>query len=193
MPKLPCHDDKSVFEKLDPYKHNRTGFDCGSEALNNFIIKFARQQQEKKLSVSYVATYPGLGPVKNIFGYYTISANAIRFEQIPNNFLRSIPQRYPIPTIKIGRLARDIWRTKPGFGSILLRDALYRCMFISDAVGALAIDVDAKNDVIANYYREHGFIALNDNPNSLIIAMKTVESTYSIYDKINHIQTHELA
>lgn len=174
MLKSHCNHNEVIFEKLDPHKHDRFNFDCGVENLNNFLTTFAKQQQEKKLSVTYVATFSFQKPIKSILGYYTISINYICFDQIPKNLLRGLSQQYPIPTIKLCRLARDKAKSETGFGAILLRDALYRCIIISDEIGIVAVDVDAKNDIVANFYKVHGFQELGGNKRSLIIAVKTL-------------------
>ena len=38
------------FEPLDPNKHDRTAFDCGVEALNQYLLKFAIQDQKRQFS-----------------------------------------------------------------------------------------------------------------------------------------------
>lgn len=60
--------------------HHREAFDCGEESLNDFLKRFARQNNEKGLGRTFVA-------VKNnesrIYGYYTISSGALNFDTIP--------------------------------------------------------------------------------------------------------------
>ena len=38
------------FEQLQPLKHNRKDFDCGVEALNQYLQKVANQDQKRNLT-----------------------------------------------------------------------------------------------------------------------------------------------
>lgn len=162
------------FARFDKVVHLRAGFDCGLTVLNDFILKYASQQQDKDLTTVYVCTKRTDKIPKNIYGYYTLSANAISPSIFPVDMANKLPRDQLIPTIKIGRLARNIKLTTSGFGNILLGDALYRSYRISRNVGSLAVDVDAKNDKLVNFYKRHGFVKLNATSNCLIVPMKTL-------------------
>lgn len=169
-----------IFEVLNKAIHNRNNFDCGVLELNEFIAKYARKQQENHLNTVYVAVQNDINVPKTILGYYTLSTNSLSFKDLPNDAVKNIPQNYPISTIKIGRLARDIRKTKSGFGDIILGDALYRALTISRTVGVFAIDVDAKNNQVKAFYKKNGFIELQDDPLGLILPIKTLEKAMKI-------------
>jgi hypothetical protein len=46
--------------------HNRKDFDCGVEKLNEYLQKYARQNQQKNLSKTYLLT----NETKTIYGFY---------------------------------------------------------------------------------------------------------------------------
>ncbi len=60
------------FEPLNTKKHNRSDLDCGVEALNLYLQRFANQDQKRNLSKIYV-----LAKGKDIIGYYSISAHSV--------------------------------------------------------------------------------------------------------------------
>lgn len=163
------------FEILDKISHNRNHFDCGVVELNDFILKYASQQQEKDLNKVYVAVPKNHPLPKPILGYYTLNTCSLSFKSLPDKVVKNIPRNYPIPTVKIGRLARDLQKTKPGFGEKILGDALYRILKLTKELGIFAVDVDAKNHSIKKFYQKYGFIELQDDPLSLIMPIKTLE------------------
>ncbi len=146
------------FCRFDKHIHLREGFDCGVQQLNDFLGKYVSQQQEKHLTTAYVSCKATDDYPKSIYGYYTLSANSISSSEFPENMARRLPSEQAIPTIKLGRLARDIKRTAAGFGKLLIHDALFRAYKVSRNIGILAVDVEPKNDKLVEFYRSYGFL-----------------------------------
>ena len=169
-------EDDYSFSRFDKKLHSRGGFDCGVVELNNYIAKYAGQQQCNNLTTVYVCCLKEDNLPKTLLGYYTLSASSFSADEIPESMFKSIPRYLPIPTIKIGRLARDINRTRPGFGSIILWDALYRSLNIAHILGAVLVDVDAKNAKLLNFYKRHGFIQLQHDKYSLVLPIKSLRT-----------------
>jgi len=106
-----------------------------------------------------------------IAGYYTLSAFSVELQSVPEDMARKLP-RYPsIPSLLIGRLARD--HSFPGLGSLLLADALRQCVQQSDQIGASLIVVDAIDDRARSFYQKYGFVPIESYSNRLILPMKT--------------------
>jgi hypothetical protein len=173
------HNNIVNFEILDKLNHNRSHFDCGVLELNEYILKYANQQQGKHLNTVYVAVRKNYSLPKPILGYYTLSASSLSFQAVSSDIGKKIPKNYPVSTIKIGRLARDLRETKPGFGEKILGDALYRILRLSKELGVFAVDVDAKNHRAKRFYQKYGFCELQDNPMGLIMPIKTLEKVFS--------------
>lgn len=164
-----------IFEKLDKTKHNREDFDCGVTVLNNFIQTRANKEMKQHLNSTFVAVPdyahdPGLKP---IVGYYTLSMSALAFDMVPGNLKRHVPQSYPIPTARIGRLARD--KRYPGVGGQILRDALFRILDLVSDIGIYGIQVDAKDAVAKKFYQKYGFIELLDATEQLFLPVGTLQ------------------
>ena len=146
--------------------HDRTAFDCGEPTLNDFLRRFARQNDEKGLSRTYVAILP---PEPKIYGYYSISSGAIEFSTMPEKL-----PRYPVPVIHLGRLAVDVNTKGQGLGKILVLDALRRAASVSKHLGIFAVEVYALNDAARDFYLNYGFASLLDDERHLYLTMKVV-------------------
>ncbi len=163
-----------IFEKLDKAKHNRDDFDCGVPVLNHFIQTRANKEMKQHLNSTFVAVpsifnHPQLKPIA---GYYTLSMSALAFVSVPENLKRHIPPSYPIPTARIGRLARDI--RYPRIGGQILRDALFRILDQNRNIGIYGVQVDAKDETAKKFYQKYGFIELLDAHEQLFLPIKTI-------------------
>lgn len=151
-------------------QHNRAVFDCGVASLNEFLHRYARQNENKGLSRTFAAS--PAGDATCIAGYYTLSSGALKAEQMPPEKL----PRYPVPVAHLGRLAVDRnWQGR-GLGERLLLDALRRCAEVADEIGIYAVEVVALNEAARHFYERYGFAGLSDNPQHLYLAMKVIKS-----------------
>lgn len=152
--------------------HDRENFDCGEPSLNDFLKRFARQNNEKGLGRTYVAVKSA---EPRIFGYYTISSGAVRFDSIPENL-----PRYPVPVMHLGRLAVDKNAKGQRLGKALLADALSRAVDISSHLGIYAVEVYALNESARNFYLKFGFAELTDNRDHLYLTVKKVRKILTL-------------
>lgn len=157
--------------KLEPIKkhHRRDAFDCGDPSLNEFLKKFARQNDERNIAKTFVAVDAG----QNVLGYYSVSAAGIEFSELPGDAAKRLP-RYPIPAARIARLAVDQSVQGSGLGARLLVDALKRIYLSSDQVAVKVVLVDALNEKARSFYGHFGFIPLPDEQFKLFLPIETV-------------------
>lgn len=148
-------------------EHQRFEFDCGIESLNLFLKNYARQNDEKGLSRTFVAVRSGNTAVH---GYYSLSSGSISFEPVPEKL-----PRYPIPTAHIGRLAVDRSSQGAGLGEFLLIDALRRIVNLADELGIFAVELHAINESAKNFYLKYGFIELKDDPFHVYLSVKSIK------------------
>ena len=152
--------------------HNKDQFDCGIDALNNYLKIQASQDMRKSVAVSYVMTTDGSN---RVLGYYTLSSIGIMAGELPEEVIIKLP-RYPVlPGILIGRLGREVEFRGKEIGQYLLIDALKRSLNISTQLGSVAVIVDAKNEKAATFYRKYGFIEFPDNNRRLFLSMGTIK------------------
>ena len=148
-------------------EHQRFEFDCGIESLNLFLKNYARQNEEKGLSRTFVAVRNGDTAVH---GYYSLSSGSVSFEHVPEKL-----PRYHIPTAHIGRLAVERSSQGAGLGEFLLIDALRRIVNLADELGIFAVELHAINESAKNFYLKYGFIELKDDPFHVYLSVKSIK------------------
>lgn len=158
-------------------QHDRSQFNCGDDALNRYLKNHANQNQNDNISKVFVAvqnTIDWEGQLRQIYGYYTLSAGQISFEQLPETIKKKMP-KYPVPVARIGRLAVDKKYHKQGMGGFLLHDALSRILSISESIGIFSVIVDAKENA-KTFYEAYGFEPLKDDGSIYFMPIKTIQS-----------------
>lgn len=156
-------------------KHNKKDFDCGNEALNDYIRNRAGQDVKRKLAACFVLCEK---ETQVIQGYYTLSNNSIPLDSFLEETKRKLPRSYTsIPTTLLGRLAIDVRCQNKGIGKILLIDALKRSYELSQEIGSFAVVVDPIDENAEKFYTKFGFIKLPDS-GKMLIAMKTLQKLF---------------
>jgi GNAT superfamily N-acetyltransferase len=146
--------------------HERESFDCGEPTLNDYLRRFARQNDDKGLGRTFVAVEPGSAEIQ---GYYALSSGGVRFDLVPVNL-----PRYPVPVAHLGRLAVDLKHQGKRIGETLLLDALARAERAAEQLGIHAVEVVAIDDSARAFYLKYGFTPLLDDPRHLYLPMKTI-------------------
>ncbi len=90
---------------------DRSGFVSGDADLDRFLQKYAAQNQFRHhVGTTYVAVIGG-----RIVGFATVSAASIYVDDIPERLRRRLPH-YPLPVLRLARLAVDRRRQQQGVG-----------------------------------------------------------------------------
>jgi len=150
---------------------DRNNFDCSEPALNDYLQKLAYQHAQRNISKTYVAV-----PIRStdqILGFYTLSTGDINFHTFPLTLQKKLP-KYPIPVVRIGRLAVDAHGQGKGVGASLLKDALQRCLILSEEIGIFAVVVETKHEKAKSFYLKYGFQEFNDEQLKLFLPIKTI-------------------
>ena len=150
--------------------HNRSGFSCGIQHLDDFIKLNAGQYERRHLGKTYVAVGEDRSTV---IGYYTLCASSLPFESLPPETGRKLP-RHPVPAMLLARLAVDDQAQGQHLGETLLIDAFRRSITISGQLGIHAVQVDAINEKAVSFYRRYGFVPLTDDPHRLIMPLSKI-------------------
>ncbi|MGC2031140.1 MAG: GNAT family N-acetyltransferase [Steroidobacteraceae bacterium] len=141
-------------QELDTKHHDRAGFDCGVEALNKYLKHLAAQHRTKGIATTFVVVHSE-EPAK-ILGYYSLSAAALLFDQLLDADRKGLPT-YPIPAVRIGRLAAAVSARGRGIGELLLQNAIKRVLLSRSTLGVYAVVVEAKDASAEAFYRKYGF------------------------------------
>ena len=147
-------------EPLDPAKHDRSGFDCGVPALNDYLARQANQDRRRSAAGCWVLTEAG--KPGRILGYYTLASEAIDavdLPEIPKRISRKLPPYRRFGTALIGRLAVTASAQAQGIGRRLLFDAITRCL--ASEIPFAVVVVDPKDDRATSWYSQFGFRLIN--------------------------------
>jgi len=153
--------------------HNRNAFDCGIEDLNQFLKKYANQNQKNNISKTFVALR--LPKKKDILGFYTLASGQINLDQLPD---KQKHPRHPVSIARLARLAVDLKAQGEGIGGYLLYDALQKIKAASDMVGIFSVVVDAKDESAQSFYENYGFMELKNPDMALFLPMKTINKLF---------------
>jgi GNAT superfamily N-acetyltransferase len=155
--------------KLDKKLHDRKGFDCGIDALNNYLKVMANQQSSKDSARTFVLE--DKDKPEKIVGYYTLTMNSLDFKKLPTK-LQNKHKNADVGGL-IARLAIDNHYKGKGIGRWLLLDALKRFLLASEGTGFPLVTVDAKEGAI-QFYEKYGFTAFQDIPEKLFITIAEI-------------------
>ena len=142
-------------------------FSCGNGDLDGFLKKYAKINDENGYGKTFL-----LMDEKRIAGFFTLCSSSIRFEEFPE-FNSHLFPKYPIPCIKIARLAVDIDYQRKGYGKELLKEAFLRIISVSASVGVRLIIVDAKESS-KTFYEKYGFRCLKGEKLSYYLLIDTL-------------------
>jgi GNAT superfamily N-acetyltransferase len=154
-------------EKLND-NHQLSSFDCGEKPLNDFLQRYALQNQKAGSAQTYVVL-----DQQEVVGFYSLTVGEVQHEDSPERVKKGLA-RYPIPVVLLARLAVDQRFTRRGIGKGLLKDALRRTANAADIIGIRAILVHAKNEVAHNFYKYHGFTPSPTKPYRLFLLIKDI-------------------
>ena len=152
-------------EKLARH-HAVDNFDCGEEALNSFLKRFAFPNQQANASQTYV----GLAD-SSVIGFYTLVVGEVSYEDAPERLKKGLA-RHPVPLMLLARLAISQTAQGKGVGAGLLKDAMSRTMEAADIAGIRAMAAHAKNNKARSFYEHFGFIASPTDPLHLFVLIK---------------------
>ncbi len=154
--------------------HPQAEFNCGVEALNRYVRQQASQDMKKRVGITFVLHDQ---EANRVAGYYTLAGNSINLEDLPSTLTKKLP-KYPIlSAILLGRLAVDLAYQAQGLGSLLLFNALERCL--KQEIPSYVVLVEAKDARAKAFYEHQGFTAFLDQPQKLFIPMALVAQLFA--------------
>ena len=167
------------YEKLSS-KHDLSNFSCGVEDLDEFLKEDALEQQEKNLSVTYLAIYKN-----KILGYVSILADKVECKKI--NKKSAIYSHYP--AVKIGRLAVDEKYRNYGIGSAILISISKMIKEISNDVGISFITIDAYC-IARKFYLKNSFkqMKIENSKKLKRTSKRNLTTSIPIYKEIKKIK-----
>lgn len=123
---------------LDISHHDRDAFTCGAAALDDYLRQRAGQHQRDGIATTHVL--------------------------IDDSQPTLILAIYPIPAVRVGRLA-----VSKGYGQLLLGHAVDLALSVRRTMGVRVLVVDAKDAQVAAFYEGFGFRRTVDNALTLYL------------------------
>ena len=159
-----------IIEKLAK-DHDLGRFDCGNEALNLWLKRFAWANTQNDAARVYVAHRRD----QVVAGYHALTAGSVSRAEAPERMGRGLAA-HPIGVVLLGRLAVDRAQQGKGLGTTLLQDALLRAAQAAETVGVRAVLVQAIDAAARSFYLRHGFSPLPVDEMRLMLLMKDLRA-----------------
>ncbi len=152
----------------DVPKSKLKNFDCGTEVLNEFLFRYSLKNDTLGIGRTFVA----FDENNEVTGYFTLASAQVVYEDIPDEYRVKLP-KYPIPSLRIARLAVSKDLQGKGIGKWLLTQAFIKIVHVAEITGLYFIIVDAK-ETSKSFYEHYGFIKFNDKDFSYFLTVDTV-------------------
>jgi len=153
-------------EPLAP-QHLLEGFDCAKPALNDWLLRHARQAQGSGSAKTFVVVDVN----ERVAGYFSLTVGQIDTLDAPERIRKGMGQ-YPVPVVILARLAVSQQDQGRGVGFGLLQDAIRRTMLIAEQAGIRAMLTHPIDENAAKFYTRFGFIASPLREQQLLLLLK---------------------
>ena len=141
-------------------------FDCGENALNQFLQRHALVNQKAGSAQHYVCCH---GDV--VVGFYSLAVGSVDPDAAPSRVMKGLA-RHPVPVMILARLAVDKEHQRKG----LLKDALLRTAQAADIAGIRCLLLHAKDDAARRWYESWEFEPSPTDPYHLFLMLKDLNS-----------------
>jgi GNAT superfamily N-acetyltransferase len=136
-------------------KDDRRNFRSGNIDLDRFFARYAGQNQFRHhIGTTYVA----IGDLGEIVGFATVAASELMTATLPQSRRKHLPA-YPLPVLRLARLAVDERHQRQGIAHALLRAVFTLAKKMATDIGCVGVVVDAKPEAVG-FYETFGFIPL---------------------------------
>lgn len=152
-------------EPLGP-QHQIEGFDCGKPALNDWLLRHARQAQGSGSAKTFV-----VADGARVAAYFSLTVGQIDILDAPERIRKGMGQ-YPVPVVILARLAVSIQDQGRGMGVGLLQDAIRRTLLIADQAGIRALLTHPLDNEATQFYTRFGFMASPLREQQLLLLLK---------------------
>ena len=128
--------------------HALSGFDCGSGALNDWLVRRALRNQSSGTSRTWVVVEAETGQV---VAFYASSTASILRASAPKKIGRNQPEE--MPAILLARMAVDSRHQARGLGAALLKHFMLKAIEVAQSVGVRVLLIHAKDENAEEFLR----------------------------------------
>ena len=151
-------------------EHECGDFDCGHFLLNDWLRRYALQNQQANAAKTFVVCQG-----RRVIGYYSLTVGAVDHGDATTRVRKGLA-RHPIPVMVLARLAVDRHAQGIKLGASLLQDAVNRAVVVSQNAGVRALLVHAIHDRAKQFYEHYGFQESPQHPMTLMLRLNTVKA-----------------
>jgi GNAT superfamily N-acetyltransferase len=153
---------------------DRSRFRSGDADLDRFFIKYAGQNQFRHhIGTTYIAVQDN-----RILGFVTVSPGHMESEELSAALGKRLP-KYPLPILRLARLAVDQTCRGRGLGKELLAAVFDLALRMASDYGCVGILVDAKPGAV-DFYGKFGFSARNAVSGGMHVAPRPTSMFLSV-------------
>jgi GNAT superfamily N-acetyltransferase len=145
-------------------------FDCGQDALNQFLQRYALVNQKANSAHTYVCCQSDV-----VVGFYSLVVGSVDPQTAPLRVMKGLA-RHPVPVMILARLAVDKEHQRKNLGQALLKDALLRTAQAADIAGIRCLLVHAKDDMARRWYETWEFEPSPTDPYHLFLMLKDLKN-----------------
>ena len=146
--------------------HPLDGFDCGKPALNDWLIRHARQAQASGSAKTYVVVEGD-----RIAGYFSLTVGQADALEAPERIRKGMGS-FPIPVVILARMAVSLQDQGKGIGIGMLQEAIRRTVAIADQAGVRALPTHPIDEQASRFYRRFGFESSPMREQQLLLLLK---------------------
>lgn len=147
-------------------RHRLESFDCGKPALNEWLLRHARQAQGSGSAKTFV-----VADDDRVVGYFSLTVGQVDTLEAPERIRKGMGQ-YPIPVVILARLAVSIQDQGKGIGVGMLKDAIRRTLVIAEQAGIRAMLTHPIDEEASSFYIRFGFVASPLSEQQLLLLLK---------------------
>lgn len=149
-------------------QHRLEGFDCGKPALNDWLLRHARQAQGSGSAKTFVVADDD---DDRVAGYFSLTVGQVDTLEAPQRIRKGMG-RYPVPVVILARLAVSRADQGRGIGLGMLQDAIRRTLLVAEHAGIRAMLTHPIDEEAARFYTRFGFIASPLREQQLLLLLK---------------------
>ncbi len=147
-------------------QHRLESFDCGKPALNDWLLRHARQAQGSGSAKTFV-----VADDDRVAGYFSLTVGQVDTLEAPERIRKGMGQ-YPMPVVILARLAVSTQEQGCGIGFGMLHDAVRRTLLIAEQAGIRAMLTHPIDEEASSFYTRFGFIASPLREQQLLLLLK---------------------
>lgn len=155
---------------LNGHLHDRAGFACGKPTLDAYLRQKAGQHQRGGITTTHVLADAD-APAR-ILGYCSLAAAQLNLDDLQPSDRMRLPA-YPVPAVRMARLAVSAEAKSQGYGWLLIGHAVNCACALRETLGVCVLLVDAKDARAAAFYSSFCFRPVTRKAKTLHQALGT--------------------